>query len=70
MTLAGSWLGHEPTGRTATLPCFCVFEMDGATIRSERFFFDLAAQCDQLGIPIGDARAQLAAVETAAAVSA
>jgi len=67
MTLDGSWLGHGPTGRTATLPCFCVFEMDGATIRGERFFFDLASQCEQLGIPVGAARA---AVESVAAVSA
>lgn len=71
MTLAGAWLGHAPTGRSAELPCFCVFQMDGALIRSERFFFDLAALCTQIGVPLAEMQASLAAfgAETRTAVN-
>jgi hypothetical protein len=64
MTLTGEWLGHPPTGRTAELPCFCVFEMDGVQLCSERFFFDLASLCEQIGVPLDGVRATLAAVRS------
>lgn len=69
LTLAGEWLGQLPTGRTAELACFCVFEMDGVLIRSERFFFDLASLCEQIGVPLGAMQATLAAVRGGAASS-
>lgn len=52
MTFAGAFLGHPPTGRTADLPIFCVFGCDGMQLRYERFFFDRAALCEQIGLPI------------------
>jgi predicted ester cyclase len=52
MTLAGTGLGIEPTGKTATLPIFCVFGFRDGLLASERFFFDLATLCQGIGIPI------------------
>jgi hypothetical protein len=62
MTFAGDFLGHAATGRTADLPIFCVFGMAGPAIASERFFFDLAAFCEQIGLPVADMTAALASL--------
>ena len=52
MTFAGGFPGIAPTGRTAELPFFCVFGCDGMQLTYERFFFDLAALCDGIGVPV------------------
>jgi hypothetical protein len=62
MTFAADFLGRKATGRTADLPIFCVFEMAGPAIASERFFFDLAAFCGQIGLPVDDLSAALASL--------
>jgi hypothetical protein len=59
MTWSGSFLGHAPTGRSAELPFFCVFPSANGVLRGERFFFDLASLCDQIGLPIGVVRGLL-----------
>lgn len=62
MTFAADFLGYAATGRTADLPIFCVFEMAGPAIASERFFFDLAAFCEQIGLPVADMNTALASL--------
>ncbi len=52
MTFAGPFLGHEPTGKSAVLPCVAVFTCADGMLRSERFFFDLAALCAQIDLPL------------------
>lgn len=52
MTFAGPLLGFAPTGRTAELPFFCVFGCDGMQLTYERFFFDRAAFCEGIGVPV------------------
>ena len=52
MTFGGDFLGERATGKTAELPIFCVFACEGGVLRSERFFFDLAALCEQIGVPV------------------
>jgi len=52
LTFGGDFLSHRATGRTAELPIFCVFEVGGGMLASERFFFDLAAFCEQIGVPV------------------
>jgi steroid delta-isomerase-like uncharacterized protein len=53
MTLQGSWLGFAPTGKTAELPVFCVFDVANGALASERFFVDRATLFEQLGLPLG-----------------
>ena len=52
----GPFAGHAPTGRTAELPFVSVFPCAGGTLRGERFFFDLASLCEQIGLPIAAAQ--------------
>ncbi len=52
MTFAGPFLGHEPTGKTAVLPCVAIFTCADGMLRGERFFFDLAALCMQIDLPL------------------
>jgi len=52
MTLQGSWLSFAPTGKTAELPVFCVFDVANGALASERFFLDRAALFEQLGLPL------------------
>jgi hypothetical protein len=52
MTFAGGLLGLAPTGRTAELPFFCLFGCDGMQLAYERFFFDRAAFCEGIGVPV------------------
>jgi hypothetical protein len=62
MTFGGDFLQFHATGRTAELPIFCVFEMNGPLIASERFLFDLATLCDGIGVPVAEFRAALGAL--------
>ncbi len=59
LSFRADFLGLKATGRTAELPIFCVFETAGPSIASERFFFDLAQLCDQIGVPVADMNAAL-----------
>ena len=52
LTFGGDFLGQRATGKTAELPVFCVFACEGGVLRSERFFFDLAALCEQIEVPV------------------
>jgi len=54
MTFDGDFLGQRATGKTADLPIFCVFACEGGVLRSERFFFDLAALCEQIEVPVAN----------------
>ncbi|HXC50240.1 MAG TPA: ester cyclase [Candidatus Limnocylindrales bacterium] len=54
MTFGGDFLGYRATGRSADAAIFCVFGLAGGTLASERFFFDLAAFCDQIGVPVAE----------------
>jgi hypothetical protein len=67
MTFSGAMLGVMPTGRTAELPFFCVFGCDGMQLRYERFFFDRAAFCEGIGVPVDELSALLRQVRAAAA---
>jgi hypothetical protein len=51
VTFAGEFAGRAPTHRRAELPVFCVFELAGGSLRRERFFFDAASLCEQIGLP-------------------
>lgn len=59
MTFAGELLGLAPTGRTAALPMFCVFDFENGSLRRERFFFDQATLCEQVGLPVEQLTAAL-----------
>jgi steroid delta-isomerase-like uncharacterized protein len=50
MSLLGDWLGLPATGKTAELPVFCVLGVEKGKLTSERFFFDRATLCEQLGV--------------------
>jgi steroid delta-isomerase-like uncharacterized protein len=52
MTFAGGFLGIEPTGRKADLPAFSVFDLRKGRLVRERFHFDLAMLCEQIGVPV------------------
>ena len=52
MTFAGPFLGHAPTGKTAVVPCVAIFTCADGLLRGERFFFDLAALCAQIDLPL------------------
>ena len=58
-TFRGPWLGFAPTGRSATLPFVSVFEAHGGRLVRERYHFDLASLCDQLGLPLAALREAL-----------
>ncbi len=67
MTFAGDFLGQRATGKSADLPVFCVFACDGGVLRSERFFFDLASLCEQIGVPVAGLCAALRPLRSAGA---
>jgi hypothetical protein len=52
LSFRGEILGHAPTGKTADLPVFCLFGVEGGALRSERFYFDRAELCEQIGLPL------------------
>ena len=59
MTMRGDLLTIPATGRTATLPFFSAFAIAETLLLEERFFFDLATLCDQLGIALPAVREAL-----------
>jgi predicted ester cyclase len=65
MTFAGRLFDLAPTGRTADLPAFSVFSYGGGALAGERFFFDLATLCAQIGVSVEDMNAALAPVRPA-----
>jgi hypothetical protein len=52
LSFRGPLAGEAPTGRTAEVPIFCVFSSAYGRLRSERFLFDLASLCEQVGLSI------------------
>jgi steroid delta-isomerase-like uncharacterized protein len=52
MAFSGGFLGIAPTGRTASLPGFSVFDLRKDRLVRERFYFDLAMLCEQIGVPV------------------
>lgn len=48
--------GLPPTGRSAELPFVSIFPCANGVLRGERFFFDLASLCEQIGLPLEAAR--------------
>jgi hypothetical protein len=60
LTLAGSFLGLGPTGRTASVPFVSIFPFANGQLRGERFFFDAATLCAQLGLSLAAFEANLA----------
>jgi steroid delta-isomerase-like uncharacterized protein len=60
MTMAGSMLDLAPTGRTARHPFVSIFAVRNGRLAMERYFFDLADLCQQLGLPIDRVQASLA----------
>jgi hypothetical protein len=60
VTFAGDFAGRPPTHRRAELPIFCVFDFAGGSLRRERFFFDAASLCEQIGLPHAELVAALA----------
>ncbi len=66
-TFGGDFLAQRATGRTAELPVFCVFTCEGGMLRSERFFFDLATLCEQIGMPVADLSEALRPLRSAGA---
>lgn len=52
MSFGGDFLGVAPTGRSATLPFFSVFTHGLGGLTGERFFFDKASLCEQIGLPL------------------
>lgn len=67
MTLAGGGLGIAPTGKTADVPIYCVFELRGGLLASERFFFDAADLCRQVGVGLEELQRTLDSVRSDAA---
>lgn len=65
MTLAGPLLDVPPTGRTARIPFASVFAGSSGCLASERFYFDLANLCAQLGLSTDRVAASLGALRAA-----
>jgi len=62
MTLRGPVLDIAPTGRTARVPFVSIFTGHSGGLTSERFLFDLASLCVQLGVSTDRMAATLAVV--------
>jgi steroid delta-isomerase-like uncharacterized protein len=62
MTLRGPLLDIGPTGRTARVPFVSVFTGRAGRLTGERFYFDLATLCRQLGLSTDRVTATLAQV--------
>jgi steroid delta-isomerase-like uncharacterized protein len=62
-TFRGPFLGNAPTGRGARVPFVSVFEGRNGRLVRERYFFDLASLCDQIGLPLAAARETLAKLQ-------
>ena len=70
MTMRGDLLTVPATGRTAILPFFSSFAVADGLLAEERFFFDLATLCDQLGIALPAVREAMQAFRATAAIAA
>jgi len=66
-TFDGPLFGIAPTGRTATIPAFSVFEFRDEQLSKERFFFDLVSLCEGIAASVEDVTAALAGLRAAAA---
>jgi len=60
-TMRGPLGSFAPTGRAFALPFSCVFPLRDGLLAAERFFFDLNAMCEQLGLPVERVAAELRA---------
>jgi len=60
-TMRGPLGSFAPTGRAFVLPFSCVFPLRDGLLAGERFFFDLNAMCEQLGLPVERVAAELRA---------
>ena len=58
-TMHGPLGSFAPTGRAFALPFSCVFPLRDGLLAGERFFFDLNAMCEQLGLPVERVAAEL-----------
>lgn len=67
LSFRGALFGQPPTGKTAELPIFCLLGIQGGLLRSERFFFDRAELCEQLGLAPAALASSLAALRGAEA---
>jgi steroid delta-isomerase-like uncharacterized protein len=67
LTFEGELFGRPPTGRTASLPAFSVFDFRDGRLARERFFFDLAMLCEQIGLPVEALSEPLRGLRAAAA---
>lgn len=67
-TLTGAFGAIAPTGRAFALPFVSIFPLRDGRLAGERFFFDLAAMCQQLGLETAVVDAQLRAFRGDAAV--
>ena len=65
MSFRGPLFGVAPTGRTAELPIFCVFDFANGLLARERFFFDAATLCEQIGLPHAELAKTLAVLRAA-----
>jgi len=65
LTFGGPFLGIAPTGRTAHVPFVSVFACDAGAVHGERFYFDLATLCAQIGVPVERMTDALAALRPA-----
>ncbi len=65
MSFGGDFLGLRATGKSAVLPVFCVIGVQNGQLASERFFFDLAALCEQIEVPVATLSAALRPLRTA-----
>ena len=66
-TMRGPFGSFAPTGRAFALPFSCVFPLSEGLLAGERFFFDLNAMCEQLGLPVERVAAELRAFREAIA---
>jgi steroid delta-isomerase-like uncharacterized protein len=61
-TFRGPYLGFAPSGRSATLPFVSLFEARAGKLVRERYYFDLASLCEQIGLPVEAVRETLRAI--------
>jgi uncharacterized protein (TIGR00369 family) len=67
LTFAGDLLGIKATGKHTTIPAFSIFDCRDGLLERERFYFDLAALCDGLGIERSELTSVLSGLRAAAA---
>lgn len=59
MTMRGSMGWWRATNRTARLPFYCLFKIEGERLSSEGFYFSQTEFCTQLGLPASPFRRML-----------